>query len=228
MNSCSSRASSPFANVNDEIADLTEEIVLICVPVGTAFEVRIGIDHSHSLEVLTSQKSWRFGCVAYHLSIVEHLNWLADHVLPWWKVGDGWVNGGGIALLEVGQSTASVAVRYGFVDRVCVVGYTVTFGAVVHNITKNSIVSLGVFPDCVFGVVDVRKPIAACCTGAPEACGAGMADTMEAHSTVARTVKARVESILDATAVVALKVGAEGMGMSVACTDWLFFGNERS
>jgi hypothetical protein len=57
--------------VDDEVADLTEEIVLVRIPVDTSISIRITIDQSNASKASSSLDSWYRNGITNELGIVK-------------------------------------------------------------------------------------------------------------------------------------------------------------
>ena len=112
MYSGSIESTIPLRDVENEIANLSEEVVLVGVPIGAVaiWYVRISINHSHALEVRAGKKRGGIVRVADHLSHVEHEDGGADDILPRWEVHHCWCRSGRVTVREIGQTTASITV----------------------------------------------------------------------------------------------------------------------
>ena len=68
------------SKVDDEIPNLTIEVILIRVPICTFWQVRIGVEDSDTLEVGQNFDRGQAGGVSNHLSVVVLNEWSRDHV----------------------------------------------------------------------------------------------------------------------------------------------------
>ena len=158
MDASADRSTLDLADIDDEVANLTEEVVLVGEPVGSII-VRVGVEDSHAFEVVRSQKRGRIDSIANHLRVVVHLDRFADLVCAWREVDDGRVDSRGIAAAHArGLPTASVARSNSLVDGGSGVGVSSGICAeVLDNIAEN-LVAVLTLPHSVLGTIHGTKP----------------------------------------------------------------------
>ena len=131
MNTCSSLGG---RDVNDEVANLAVEVVLVRVPVGTVttWDIGIGIDQAHTLEVRSGLEDRHVQWVTDELGVVVLNDGLADHVSAGREVDERGCCGGRVASLA-----ATIAVSDDLVDDFSVIGRTVTLGSELLDVTED-------------------------------------------------------------------------------------------
>jgi len=80
------------SQVDDEVPNLTEEVVLVGVPVGSSVLIWIRVNDSDTLEACCSLYSWNGDGIANELCVVQLDDWLADEVVTRWEVDQSWGN----------------------------------------------------------------------------------------------------------------------------------------
>ena len=118
------RSSCGLSKVHDKVADLSEEVVLVDVPVGAAILVWIAVEDCHALEVRGRLDGRLRDSVTNQLSVVVHDDWLADPICARGEVDHGREDRGGVA-----EISTAIATRDGEVDGIGVVSHAVTFGS---------------------------------------------------------------------------------------------------
>lgn len=121
-------------DVDDKVADLTEEVVLVHPPVGAIIFIRVGVDDGHAGERGSSLESRGVGSIAHELGVVVLNNRLADEVCAGREVDHSRSDGRRLAV----QATTSTR-GDGAVDGICVVGDSITLGAKVCNAAEDAV-----------------------------------------------------------------------------------------
>lgn len=83
--------------VNDKVADLTEEVVLVRIPVRAVAVVRIRVNDSKACETGSGLNSRWVECITDELGVVQLLDGRADHVRSGGEVDDGGSDGRAVA-----------------------------------------------------------------------------------------------------------------------------------
>jgi hypothetical protein len=107
--------------INNKVANLPKEIVLVGIPVFAKLVVRIRINDCYSPEGRSSLDGGDIDRIADKLCIVKLDNGSADAVGACWEVDKCWSDSGGIASM-----TTTVPLRDGVVDCCCIIGNAVT------------------------------------------------------------------------------------------------------
>ncbi len=82
--------------VNDEVSDLTEEVVLVGVPICPGIGIRVGVNNCDAYKIGSSFEDGQADGISDELRVVQLNNRLADNVGTGRKVDDGWGDGGGV------------------------------------------------------------------------------------------------------------------------------------
>lgn len=78
------------SQINDEVPNLTEEVVLIGVPIGTSILIWIRVNDGDSLEACCALDGWWRAGVTDKLGVIELDDWFADEVVAGWEVYQSW------------------------------------------------------------------------------------------------------------------------------------------
>jgi hypothetical protein len=167
-------------NVNDEVADLTVEVVLVGEPVGTitTWDIRICVHDSHALEGGGSLDGGEVVDITNKLGVVVLDDGFAHSVGTSREVNDSRSCGRRVTALA-----ASLAISNGLVDSRSVVSSTITNGTVVLDVTEDLVgILVGVVRRNTLAL-DVSEPVPSpcgrrrslwCCDGS--GCGGGCCD----------------------------------------------------
>jgi len=74
------------SGVNDEISDLSEEVILVSEPVNSSISVRISIDECHSLESSSSLDCGKSHSITDKLGVVILDDWRANSIGTRWEI----------------------------------------------------------------------------------------------------------------------------------------------
>lgn len=85
--------------VDDEVADLAEEVVLVGEPVDASVSVRVCVNDGHADEASGGLQGWWLGEISDHLRVVVLGQWLADHVGSGGEVDETWGDSRGVTAL---------------------------------------------------------------------------------------------------------------------------------
>jgi len=141
------------SEVNHEVTDLTEEVVLVDVPLAIAFAgVGIRVENSHTGEGGGSHEDGSVIGISDQLREVVHDNGGGNEVASGWEVNNGGLNGGRTAVVS-----ASAAGGNGSVDTGRVVLDSVSSTAKVHNISVHLVVG-GILVEGHVSVSNVGNP----------------------------------------------------------------------
>lgn len=142
-------------DVNDEVANLTEKVVLVGVPVGTVILVRVRVDDSHADKAGSGLEGGNINGITNKLSVISLHNGLADHVSTGREVDEG-----RLGSLRVTAETATRAVGDSRVDGIGVISRSVTLGTIVHHVAED-LVGAVVSKDGSLATSHVGQPVAA-------------------------------------------------------------------
>jgi len=131
---CSERAA---GEVNDKVADLTVEVVLVRVPVVTAIGIWITVNQSDALKARAGLESGDCDSITNQLSVVILDDWRAEKVGTRRKVDESWSGCARVTAL-----TTTVARGDCRIDGGSVVSHTIALGAKVHDIAVDLVASL--------------------------------------------------------------------------------------
>lgn len=125
-------------DVDDKVADLAVEVVLIGEPVGAIAtgDIRIRINQAHALEAGRGLQCGQVGGITNELSVVILNDRLADDVGTGREVDDG-----GSGSRRVAALAATAAVGNDFVDNIGVIGDTIALSSEVLDIAENLVAS---------------------------------------------------------------------------------------
>lgn len=84
-----SRALRHSSEIDNEVANLTEKVVLIGVPVGTSVSVWVGVNDSHAGEGSSGLENRQVGSITNELRVVVLDDWLGDDIGSRGEVNDG-------------------------------------------------------------------------------------------------------------------------------------------
>jgi len=76
------------SEINDKVANLTEKVVLVGVPIVSVGFVWVRVNNGHTNKVCSSFESRRVDSIANHLGVVVLNNWSADKIRARRKVDD--------------------------------------------------------------------------------------------------------------------------------------------
>ncbi|CAG7827967.1 unnamed protein product, partial [Allacma fusca] len=122
--------------VKVEITDLTEEVVLVGVPLVLSTTVGIRVEHADSVKVGSHDEGWAVVGITNQLTEVVHDDGSGDQVLSGGEVNDGGGESGGSAVV-----TTAGTRRNGGVDASSVIRDTISSAAEIHNITEDLVVT---------------------------------------------------------------------------------------
>ena len=109
------------SQINHEVPNLTEEVVLVGVPVVAVVVIHVGIDDCDTLKRRCRLQHWRSDSITNKLRVIVLYDRSADDIGARRKVNESGNDSGRIASLPT-----SVARGYSVVDRSSVVRRTVT------------------------------------------------------------------------------------------------------
>lgn len=122
-------------DVDDKVANLAEEVVLVGPPVAAVILVGISVNHGHAFKVGGGLESRRVDGITDHLGVVVGNDRLAD------AVGAGReVHKTGSRGLRGAAETTAVLVADGPVDGLGIIGGAIALGTVVLNIAEDLVV----------------------------------------------------------------------------------------
>lgn len=108
--------------VDDEVSDLSEEIILVGIPVGSCIIIGIRVDHCNTLERRRCLYGRNGNSVADELSIIHLYDRFAD------EIGSGGkVNQRGRDRRRITAPTASVPAGDGIVDCISIIVLAISF-----------------------------------------------------------------------------------------------------
>ncbi|CAG9937310.1 unnamed protein product [Clonostachys rosea f. rosea IK726] len=124
-------------DVDLEVANLSEEVVLVGEPVVTGVGVGVGVDDSHALEVGTGLEGGDIRKITNQVGVVVGNDGLGDNVGTRGEVDESGSGGAGVAA----QTASVVASSDGSVDGNSVIRGTITLGTVVFDVTEDGVVA---------------------------------------------------------------------------------------
>ncbi|CAG9998128.1 unnamed protein product [Clonostachys byssicola] len=124
-------------DVNLEVANLSEEVVLVGEPVVTGVGVRVCVNDSHALEVGTGLEGGDIREITNHVSVVVGNDGLGDNVGTRGEVDESGSGGAGVAA----KTASVVASSDGSVDGISVIRGTITLGTEVFDVTEDGVVT---------------------------------------------------------------------------------------
>lgn len=123
------------SQINLEVANLTEEVVLVGEPIDTVV-VGVRVNDGHALKVGSSLESRERGDITDELSVVVGNNGLGDDIGTRGEVDKSRSDGGGIATLST-----SVALADGGIDGSGIVGASIALCTVVLDVAEDLVAS---------------------------------------------------------------------------------------
>ncbi|CAI6089739.1 unnamed protein product [Clonostachys chloroleuca] len=124
-------------DVDLEVANLSEEVVLVGEPVVTGVSVRVGVDDSHALEVGTGLEGGDIRKITNQVGVVVGNDGLGDNVGTRGEVDESGSGGAGVAA----QTASVVASSDSSVDGNSVIRGTITLGTVVFDVAEDGVVA---------------------------------------------------------------------------------------
>ncbi|CAH0048977.1 unnamed protein product [Clonostachys solani] len=125
------------SDIDLEVANLSEEVVLVGEPVVTGISIRVRVDDSHALEVGTGLEGRDIREVTNQVGVVVGNDGLGDNVGTRGEVDESGSGGARVAA----QTASVVASSDGSVDGNSVIRGTITLGTVVFDVTEDGVVA---------------------------------------------------------------------------------------